>query len=200
MRFTATESALLAFIGAFVVLSSNQDGRSRSGCRLVERYASAQQVEELALKRRARLREKKTVCFFDLDDTLVDTSTVVGRYRNMALYKGIPHMIALFHALQQHSHMVILTARPPGGEVLAIKNCAHVGIKLRARDEVVICPADQKAAWREAYCNQHRMRALVLAGDRHTDVNGPAGAIALRVHPGRVKNQVCGDCTLVEPN
>lgn len=188
-------------IGLFVLASMRQTTGSTNAaigrCVRLAKHAVAKRVVELALARRAALpRAQRTVCVFDFDDTLVDTSSIVGRYRGAALFAGIPHMLELFAALQQvhATTMVILTARPVGAEMLVLQNCKRIGLRMRATDLIVACPAAQKAAWRSAYCAAHRASCLVLAGDLDTDVNGPAGAIALRVHPGETHDLVCDDC------
>lgn len=132
-------------------------------------------------KRRSLSSKIETVCVFDFDDTLVDTSRTTGQYRGLALYGGIPHMLDLVRELQTHSRIVILTARADGAAPLVMRNCEHVGLRLNARDFVATCPATKKAAWRADYCAGPMRTCIVVAGDLHTDVNGPPGAIALRV-------------------
>lgn len=194
MRLTPVESMLFTAIGAVLLLSASEARRAIEKCRILPREESAKAVEELALIKRQQAIDR-TVCFFDFDETLVNTSIVVGRYKGIALYKGIPYMIRLFHELQKHSRMVIITARSPGAEVVVIQNCRRVGIKLKPSDVVVTCPATQKAAWRRTYARNQNLRALVVAGDQYTDVNGPANSIALHVMPAKSENIVCGNCT-----
>lgn len=190
----------LLFVGAIFafVLASVQQSTPAAAvrCARLVKNAAAKRVTELARARRAALpRAQKTVCVFDFDDTLVDTDSIVGRFRGVALFEGIPHMLELFASLQACSTvMVILTARPAGTEMLVLQNCKRIGLRMRSTDLVVTCPAAQKAAWREAYCNTHHATCLVVAGDLDTDVNGPAGAIALRVQPGEAHDLVCDDC------
>lgn len=190
----------LLFVGAicvFVLASVRQAPTSTSGkCHRLVKSTAAKRVTELAQARRAALpRAHKTVCVFDFDDTLVDTDSNIGRFRGMALFAGIPHMIELFTSLQECSTvMVILTARPKGTEMLVHHNCTRIGLRLRPTDLVVTCPAAQKAAWRNAYCDANHASCLVVCGDLDTDVNGPAGAIALRVQPGETHDIVCDDC------
>jgi hypothetical protein len=190
----------LLFVGAILafVLASVHHSTPRTATRCVRlvKTSAAKRVTELALARRAALpRTQKTVCVFDFDDTLVETDSIIGRFRGVALFAGIPHMLELFASLQECSTvMVILTARPTGTEMLVLQNCKRIGLRMRSTDLVVTCPAAQKAAWRETYCNTHHATCLVVAGDLDTDVNGPAGAIALRVHPGETHDLVCDDC------
>ena len=201
-RMRPAELLFVGAIGLLVLVSVRQPAAtappSTTGrCARLVKHAAAKRVVELARARRAAMpRAQRAVCVFDFDDTLVDTSSIVGRYKGMALFAGIPHMLELFTALQQApaTTMVILTARPAGAEMLVLQNCKRIGLRMRSTDLVVTCPAAQKAAWRSAYCAAHRASCLVLAGDLDTDVNGPAGAIALRVHPRETHDVVCDDC------
>ncbi|KAJ1617941.1 hypothetical protein T492DRAFT_892883 [Pavlovales sp. CCMP2436] len=101
----------------------------------------------------------------------------------MAMYGAVRGMPELFKALQAHSHMVILTARPAGSEAHVVRNCEAIGLTLRPIDKVATCPASRKAAWRTVYCERMKLIPIVVAGDLVTDVNGPAGAVAMHLQP-----------------
>lgn len=193
------DNIILLAVAAIVILSIRTSSVTLSEAsvqqKMPKREASALVGKLAARKRRSLPTKIESVCVFDFDDTLVDTSHVSGQYRGLPLYAGIPHMIDLVRQLQTHSRIVILTARADGAAPLVMRNCEHVGLRLNARDFVATCPAVKKAAWRANYCAEPGRACLVVAGDLHTDVNGPPGAIALRVLSRDAEDDlVCDDC------
>lgn len=194
---------LIALLTLLVVYTGQRQNMLRSeNCFMLDKVEAAEKALELAIARHRHILKtythKECVVFFDFDDTLVDTRSVVGVYRNIDLFAGIPYMVDLLHKLKPYAQVVILTARRAGSEAVVLKNAEKVGLRLRQSDVVATCPATAKAEWRQSFCAQHGKHALLVCGDRDTDVNGPREAISLRVYPFLRTDVVC--TTAMPPN
>lgn len=180
---------ILAIAGIALLFASVLTDQKRAMCKYLPKQEAAIAAAQIAHDKRAALpRTVKTVCIFDFDDTLVDTSKrLAATYKNTQMYPAIQHMVRLLHALQKHSQIVILTARASGAEALVARNCEAAGIRLKPSDIIATCPAHKKAAWRRDFCTQKGLYLLLVAGDRDTDVEAvdklSRDAVSLRTIP-----------------